>query len=254
MIDKDLEERMHLAQTVTSMVLALRRKAEIKVRQPLQKILVPAVDESQCKALEAMRQLILGEVNVKDLEIVGDDDQSILVKKVKPDFKKLGPKFGKQMKQVAAAIQGLDQHEISRLEREGAISLMIEGEEAHIDVADVEIISEDIPGWLVANEGNVTVALDITVTPELRQEGVAREIVNRIQNIRKSRDYQITDRINLTFAPCQLTDDAIKNYADYVARQVLADTLLVGPVTDDDMTEILDIDGTDVKVRITLSK
>lgn len=254
MIDKDLEERMHLAQTVTSMVLALRRKAEIKVRQPLQKILVPAVDESQRKALEAMRQLILGEVNVKDLEIVGDDDQSILVKKVKPDFKKLGPKFGKQMKQVAAAIQGLDQHEISRLEREGAISLMIEGEEAHIDVADVEIISEDIPGWLVANEGNVTVALDITVTPELRQEGVAREIVNRIQNIRKSRDYQITDRINLTFAPCQLTDDAIKNYADYVARQVLADTLLVGPVTDDDMTEILDIDGTDVKVRITLSK
>ena len=254
MIDKELEERMHLAQTVTSMVLALRRKAEIKVRQPLQKILVPAVDESQRKALQAMRQLILGEVNVKDLDIVGDDDQSILVKKVKPDFKKLGPKFGKQMKQVAAAIQGLDQHEISRLEREGAISLMIDGKEAHIDVADVEIISEDIPGWLVANEGNVTVALDITVTPELRQEGVAREIVNRIQNIRKSRDYQITDRINLTFAPCQLTDDAIKNYADYVARQVLADTLLVGPVTDDDMTEILDIDGTDVKVRITLSK
>lgn len=254
MIDKDLEERMHLAQTVTSMVLALRRKAEIKVRQPLQKILVPAVDESQRKALQAMRQLILGEVNVKDLDIVGDDDQSILVKKVKPDFKKLGPKFGKQMKQVAAAIQRLDQHEISRLEREGVISLMIDGEEAHIDVADVEIISEDIPGWLVANEGNVTVALDITVTPELRQEGVAREIVNRIQNIRKSRDYQITDRINLTFAPCQLTDDAIKNYADYIARQVLADTLLVGPVTDDDMTEILDIDGTDVKVRITLSK
>ena len=254
MIDKELEERMHLAQAVTSMVLALRRKAEIKVRQPLQKILVPAVDESQRKALQAMRQLILGEVNVKDLDIVGDDDQSILVKKVKPDFKKLGPKFGKQMKQVAAAIQGLDQHEISRLEREGAISLMIDGEEAHIDVADVEIISEDIPGWLVANEGNVTVALDITVTPELRQEGVAREIVNRIQNIRKSRDYQITDRINLTFAPCQLSDDAIKNYADYVARQVLADTLLVGPVADDDMTEILDIDGTDVKVRITLSK
>ena len=254
MIDKELEERMHLAQAVTSMVLALRRKAEIKVRQPLQKILVPAVDESQRKALEAMRQLILGEVNVKDLDIVGDDDQSILVKKVKPDFKKLGPKFGKQMKQVAAAIQGLDQHKISRLEREGAISLMIDGKEAHIDVADVEIISEDIPGWLVANEGNVTVALDITVTPELRQEGVAREIVNRIQNIRKSRDYQITDRINLTFAPCQLTDDAIKNYADYVARQVLADTLLVGHVTDDDMTEILDIDGTDVKVRITLSK
>ncbi len=254
MIDKDLEERMHLAQTVTSMVLALRRKAEIKVRQPLQKILVPAVDESQRKALQAMRQLILGEVNVKDLDIVGDDDQSILVKKVKPDFKKLGPKFGKQMKQVAAAIQGLDQHEISRLEREGAISLMIDGKEANIDVADVEIISEDIPGWLVANEGNVTVALDITVTPELRQEGVAREIVNRIQNIRKSRDYQITDRINLTFAPCQLSDDAIKNYADYVARQVLADTLLVGPVADDDMTEILDIDGTDVKVRITLSK
>ena len=254
MIDKDLEERMHLAQTVTSMVLALRRKAEIKVRQPLQKILVPAVDESQRKALQAMRQLILGEVNVKDLDIVGDDDQSILVKKVKPDFKKLGPKFGKQMKQVAAAIQGLDQHEISRLEREGAISLMLDGKEANIDVADVEIISEDIPGWLVANEGNVTVALDITVTPELRQEGVAREIVNRIQNIRKSRDYQITDRINLTFAPCQLSDDAIKNYADYVARQVLADTLLVGPVADDDMTEILDIDGTDVKVRITLSK
>ncbi|MDE5720987.1 MAG: isoleucine--tRNA ligase [Paramuribaculum sp.] len=254
MIDKELEDRMHLAQTVTSMVLALRRKAEIKVRQPLQKILVPAVDDRQRNALDAMKALILSEVNVKDLEIVGDDGQSILVKRVKPDFKKLGPKFGKQMKQVAAAIQALGQHEISCLERDGKIALMIDGNESFVEAADVEIISEDIPGWLVANEGNVTVALDITVTPSLRQEGVAREIVNRVQNLRKSRDYQITDRINLTFAPCQLTDDALASYADYISRQVLADTLLVGEVADDELTETLDIDGTDVKVRITLSK
>ena len=245
---------MHLAQTVTSMVLALRRKAEIKVRQPLQKILVPAVDDRQCKALEAIKGLILSEVNVKELEIVGDDDQSILVKRVKPDFKKLGPKFGKQMKQVAAAIQALGQQEISCLERDGKITLMIDGTEASVDAADVEIISEDIPGWLVANEGNVTVALDITVTPSLRQEGVAREIVNRIQNLRKSRDYQITDRINIVFAASQLTDDAVAGYADYISRQVLADTLAVGEVADDELTEVLDIDGTDVKVRITLSK
>lgn len=253
-IDKELEDRMHLAQTVTSMVLALRRKAEIKVRQPLQKILVPAVDDRQCKALEAIKGLILSEVNVKELEIVGDDDQSILVKRVKPDFKKLGPKFGKQMKQVAAAIQALGQQEISCLERDGKITLMIDGTEASVDAADVEIISEDIPGWLVANEGNVTVALDITVTPSLRQEGVAREIVNRIQNLRKSRDYQITDRINIVFAASQLTDDAVAGYADYISRQVLADTLAVGEVADDELTEVLDIDGTDVKVRITLSK
>lgn len=253
-IDKELEDRMHLAQTVTSMVLALRRKAEIKVRQPLQKILVPAVDDRQCKALEAIKGLILSEVNVKELEIVGDDDKSILVKRVKPDFKKLGPKFGKQMKQVAAAIQALGQQEISCLERDGKITLMIDGTEASVDAADVEIISEDIPGWLVANEGNVTVALDITVTPSLRQEGVAREIVNRVQNLRKSRDYQITDRINIVFAASQLTDDAVAGYADYISRQVLADTLAVGEVADDELTEVLDIDGTDVKVRITLSK
>ena len=141
------------------------------------------------------------------MEIVGDDDKSILVKHVKPDFK-LGPKFGKQMKQVAAAIQALGRQEISCLERDGKITLMIDGTEASVDAADVEIISEDIPGWLVANEGNVTVALDITVTPSLRQEGVAREIVNRVQNLRKSRDYQITDRINIVFAASQLTDDA----------------------------------------------
>lgn len=224
LIDKPLEESMHLAQTVTSMVLALRRKADIKVRQPLGRIMVPAADATRRAQLEAMTPLILSEVNVKELSIVSEDGDGILVKRVKPDFRKLGPKHGKMMKQVAAAVQAMTAAEIASLERDGSVMIKVGDTTASIDLADVEVISEDIPGWLVANEGNVTVALDVTVTPELRAEGIARDIVNRIQNIRKTRRYDITDRINLVFAHSD-ADDAISRHSGYICRQVLADSL-----------------------------
>ena len=248
-IDKTLEESMHLAQVITSMVLALRRKADLKVRQPLQRIMVPATDAARRAALEAMKPLILSEVNVKELEIVGEDGDGVLVKRVKPDFRKLGPKHGKMMKQVAAAVQAMNAADIAALERDGSVRISVGGTEAVIDLADVEVISEDIPGWLVANEGNVTVALDVTVTPELRREGIARDIVNRIQNIRKSRRYEITDRINLRFAPSEATDEAINEYADYICRQVLAVSLEIAPVGAD--AEMLTLDDLELAVDIT---
>ncbi|MDE6651212.1 MAG: isoleucine--tRNA ligase [Paramuribaculum sp.] len=250
LIDKKLEDRMHLAQTVTSMVLALRRKAAIKVRQPLQAIIVPALNNEMADDLEKIKPLLLSEVNVKELRIVDATGDGMLVKKVKPDFKKLGPKFGKSMKLVAAAVQALTQHQIAELEREDAITLDVEGTPAVIEKADVEIISQDIPGWLVANEGSVTVALDVTVSDELKAEGIARDIVNRIQNIRKNRGFDITDRITLVFEPDAETDNAVKTYADYIARQVLADSVTSAPVASLAGVETLDLDGTEIKVAV----
>lgn len=256
-IDKKLEERMRLAQTITSLVLSLRRKANLKVRQPLQRIMIPAIDSAQAESIMAMKDLILGEVNVKELQLVSGDD-TMLVKRVKPDFKKLGPKFGKAMKQVAAAVQSMSQHDIATLEREGSITLQLGDTPATIELCDVEVMSEDIPGWLVASEGNVTVALDITVTPELRMEGLARDIVNRIQNIRKDRNYEITDKIVLTFAP--EADDAdtraaLEAYGSYIARQVLANDLMIGEVAADDAdVEVLELDSLNLPVKIVLVK
>lgn len=249
-IDKALEERMAMAQQITSMVLALRRKAAIKVRQPLGKILIPLSDNRLREVIEPVSRLILNEVNVKDLQML-DSGEAFLVKRVKPDFKKLGPLFGKRMKAVAAAVQQMSQQQIAQLEREGRIVLDVEGEEATVPAADVEIISEDIPGWLVANEGLLTVALDVTLTPELKQEGVARELVNRIQNIRKSRDYSITDRIDVVVAPNAETDDAVARFRDYISDQVLASSLTVGQVAAE--TETLDLDGVEVIISITRS-
>lgn len=251
-IDKDLEERMKMAQDITSMVLALRRKVNIKVRQPLQTVMIPVMSDAQRDAIASMADLILGEVNVKEIKFVGNED-GVLVKRVKPDFKKLGPKYGKIMKQVAAAISAMSQHDIAVLEKDGSIRLDINGTEAVVDKADVEIISEDIPGWLVANDGNITVALDITISDELRREGIARDIVNRVQNIRKSRGYDITDKINLVFASNEATDDALRDYADYIARQVLADSVSVGDADlSGDGLETLDLDGVNLNVIITL--
>lgn len=253
-IDKALEERMQLAQGITSMVLALRRKASIKVRQPLSRIMVPVVDDAQRAAFVAVRPLILSELNVKELEILGPDENR-LVKRVKPDFKKLGPKFGKQMKMVAVAVQSMEQSRIAELERNGEVAVTLaDGSDAVISVADVEIISEDIPGWLMANDGNLTAALDVTVTPELRKEGIARELVNRIQNIRKDRDYRITDKITVTVEPNDLTDEAVASFKDYIGRQVLATEVKVGPVADGDDTATLEIDDAEIRVDIVLNK
>ncbi|WP_366141960.1 class I tRNA ligase family protein [uncultured Duncaniella sp.] len=253
LIDPELEERQKLAQDITSMTLALRRKVNLKVRQPLQTIMVPVADDARRAALEAIQELVKNEINVKDLKIVGNDE-GILVKSVKPDFKKLGPKFGKQMKAAAEIIKNLDAKSIATLERDGKLTFDLNGTPAEVELTDVEIISEDIPGWLVANEGNLTIALDVTVTPELRREGIARDIVNRIQNIRKSRDYDITDRIALTFAPGEATDDAIRDFADYISRQVLATSLEIAPLADgEEGVEELSMDDINAKVKITLA-
>ena len=226
LIDKDLEARMEMAQKITSMVLALRRKVNIKVRQPLQAIMVPATEE-QKKHIEAVKQLIMNEVNVKELKFV--EGQGILVKKVKCNFRTMGKKFGKLMKGVAAAVDALTQEQIAELESNGTIGINVEGQDLTVEVADVEIISEDIPGWLVANEGSLTVALEVELTDELRQEGMAREIINRVQNIRKESGLEITDRISITLAPNAEIEKSVAAFGEYIKTQVLADAITIAP-------------------------
>ena len=247
-IDKELEERMHIAQDITSMVLALRRKVNIKVRQPLTTLMIPILDEYQKEHIEAVQELILNEVNVKNLKFV-DNAAGILVKRIKPDFKKLGPKYGKIMKQLATAIAAMSQDDILRFETEGDFLFDINGQHAVIETSDVEIISEDIPGWLVANEGKLTVALDVTVTDELKREGIARELVNRIQNIRKSSGFDITDKINIRISSNEETDAAVEEYKTYIAKQVLANSIEITEKLDRDINE-LDFENFKLKVSI----
>ena len=247
MIDKELEERMQIAQDISSMTLALRRKVNIKVRQPLHTLLVSAVDEHQRAAVEAVKDIILNEVNVKELKFA-DAGSNILVKKVKPDFKKLGPRYGKVMKALAAAIQAMTQAEIATFERDGSFTFPIDGNACTVLTDDVEIISEDIPGWLVANEGRLTIALDITVTDELRREGLARELVNRLQNLRKSSGLEITDHIRVTLAPAKEMEGVLETYGDYIRRQVLADAI-TSTERSADMTD-LEFDDFQLPVKI----
>ena len=230
------------------MVLALRRKKNLKVRQPLTSIMIPVTDDAQRTAIEAVSDLITSEVNVKGIKFVGNDE-GILVKKVKPDFKKLGPKYGKIMKALAAQLTTMSQADILKLEQEGSIKLMVGDQEAVVDTTDVEIISEDIPGWLVSNEGNLTVALDITVTDELRREGMARELVNRIQNVRKSKNFDITDKVLVSISPDERINDAVEAYGDYIAHQVLALDIKLEPVEGDDAI-VLDMDGWNLNVKV----
>ena len=227
LIDKDLEARMQMSQKITSMVLALRRKVNIKVRQPLQSIMIPAVDDTQRKHIEAVKNLIMSEVNVKELKFV--EGTGILVKKVKCNFRTMGKKFGKLMKGVAAAMAELSQEQIGELEQKGTIAINVDGQMLSVEAADVEIISEDIPGWLVANEGNLTVALEVELTDELRNEGMAREIINRVQNIRKESGLEITDHVKVTLAPNEQIEAAIASFADYIKGQVLADEIAIAP-------------------------
>lgn len=224
-IDSDLEIRMGMAQKITSMVLALRRKVNIKVRQPLQAIMIPAVDDEQKNHIEAVKDLIKNEVNVKELRFV--EGSGVLVKKVKCNFRTMGKKFGKLMKGIAAAMGNLSQEEISQLQTTGSYELEVEGQKAVVEATDVEIISEDIPGWLVSNEGNLTVALDVELTDELLNEGMARELINRIQNIRKEIGLEITDRINVTLSPESKVEAALAGFADYIKAQVLADNVCI---------------------------
>lgn len=247
-IDKSLEECMQIAQDISSAVLALRRKESIKVRQPLTQIMIPVLNEQQRNDIEAVRDLILSEVNVKELNYV-DNAAGILVKKVKPDFKKLGPRYGKIMKQLAVEVQNMSQDAIIALEKNGNYTFDVSGQEATIELSDVEIISEDIPGWLVANAGKLTVALDVTITDDLRKEGIARELVNRIQNIRKSSGFDITDRINIEISDKEQVRDTISEYKDYIASQVLADKIILADVKNGQ-----DIDMDDYILQIYIDK
>ena len=244
MIDTDLEQRMAMAQKITSMVLALRRKVSIKVRQPLQAIMIPAVDDEQRKHIEAVKELIMNEVNVKELKFV--EGQGILVKKVKCNFRTRGKRFGKMRKAIAAATAAFDQEQIAVLENNGQTELDIDGQKVTIEAADVEIISEDIPGWLVTNEGNLTVALEVELTDELRNEGVARELINRIQNLRKESGLEITDHISVVITRLEAIEKSMGDFADYVKEQVLADSIELG---DNDGVE-LDIDEMKLNIKI----
>ena len=249
-IDSKLEKRMAIAQQITSMVLSLRRKKNLKVKQPLTAIMIPVIDEAQKQDIEAVADLIMSEVNVKGINYVGGD-AGILVKRIKPDFKKLGPKFGKNMKAAAQALTSLEQSQIAQFEKDGKIALTLNGEEAVVELADVEVISEDIPGWLVANDGNITVALDITITDDLRKEGIARELVNRIQNVRKSKDFNITDRIVVKITPDEHVNDAVDQFKDYIAKQVLAVAIELAPV---EGADVIALDMDDYELKITVDK
>ena len=233
LVDADLEARMAIAQKITSMVLALRRKVNIKVRQPLQAIMIPAASEEQKKHIEAVKELVMNEVNVKELRFV--EGSGVLVKKVKCNFRTMGKKFGKLMKGIAAAMSALEQEQIADLEKNGTIALNVDGNDVVVEAADVEIISEDIPGWLVSNEGNLTVALEVELNDELRREGMARELINRIQNLRKENNFEITDRVNVEVSPNQEVENAVSSFADYIKGQVLADNIVVA---DNDGAEV----------------
>ena len=249
-IDAALEERMSLAQIITSNVLALRRKVNLKVRQPLQTLLVPVMDAAQRVAIEAVKGIVLDEVNVKNLKLV-DNEESGLVKRVKADFKKLGPKYGRIMKDLGKAITAMEQKDIVELEKNGSFTFSSLPGEPVVTLDDVEVIPEDIPGWLVANDGNVTVALDVTVTPQLKNEGMARELINRIQNIRKSSDFEITDKVRVELTSSQAVDEALASFGDYVAAQVLADEIVTVESLEGEGVVALDIDGTEILARVT---
>ena len=250
-VDKDLELRMDVAQRLTSLVLSLRKKANIKVRQPLVKMLVPANDAALEAALKAVADTVKTEVNVKDLEIVAADNE-VFVKRVQPDFKKLGPKFGKLMKAAAERIKALGAKEISSLERDGYLDIDVDGQTTRIELDDVKIISEDMEGWLVANDGDLTVALDIEINPDRAREGLARDIVNRIQRLRKDRGYDITDHINLTLLPGENVAEVVDQYGEYIAGQLLADNITVAEPDNDADVVILDID--DLKLGAVVTK
>ncbi|MDC1105680.1 isoleucine--tRNA ligase [Prolixibacteraceae bacterium] len=238
LIDEKLEERMTIAQKVCSMVLSLRRKEKLKVRQPLQKIMVPILDNDFEAQFEAVKDIILTEVNVKEVEYI-TANSGVIKKKIKPNFKTLGPKYGKIMKGIAGAVNKLSQDDINLFETNGSFQLLVQEQQVDLTLEDVEIMSEDIPGWLVANEGALTVALDITITESLREEGIAREFINRIQNIRKESDFDVTDKVVITIQRHDNLNSALENFADYISKQTLASELsLVDEIANDSGQEV----------------
>ncbi|MEI7422015.1 MAG: isoleucine--tRNA ligase [Prolixibacteraceae bacterium] len=241
LVDKALEERMEMAQTASSMILGLRRKEKIKVRQPLARIIVPVLNENFRKQFEAIESIVLTEVNVKTVEYL-TDSSGIIKKKIKPNFKTLGPKYGKLMKQIAAVVSSMDQQQIVAFERTGSFDTFIEGEAVRLVTEDAEIMTEDIPGWQVASEGNLTVALDINVTPELRLEGIARELINRIQNLRKESGFEVTDKIELTVGQHPELAAALEKYGEYICNQTLAIKLSLADISEMKTDQLVEIE------------
>ena len=249
LINLALEHKMQKAQAISSMVLSLRKKEMIKVRQPLQRIMIPVTNQNDRDEIRAVSELIASEVNVKEVELI-DDASGMLVKNVKPNFKILGPKFGKKMRFVSAAIQNLTDHEIATLEKENELVIQVEGEKEKLSLSDVEISTQDIEGWLVANQGNLTVALDVSISKELRNEGIARELINRIQNLRKENGYQVTDRINLYIEKDGVVDEAIIANTSYIKNETLTNELFLKEEIINGNSIVFD----DVKTMLLLEK
>ena len=250
LVDTDLEEKMSLAQKVSSMVLALRRKVGIKVRQPLSRIVVPVLDPALKEHIAAVESLILSEVNVKRLEFI-EDTTGVITKRIKPNFKTLGPRYGKQMKRIAASVAAFSQADIARLERTDRWTADVDGVRVEATAADFDITSEDMPGWLVATEGKLTVAMDITVTEELRREGVARELINRIQNIRKDSGFEVTDRIRVEIEAKEAVVGAVAAYADYIGQQTLARDVRTAALPEGEFVVESEIDEEPLKIAVT---
>lgn len=249
-IDKDLEERMQMAQKICSLVLSLRKRNNLKVRQPLSKIMIPAKNAHQQAQIEAVRDLILSEVNIKSIDFLSKEN-NVLVKSIKANFKTLGPKFGAKMKAIASGISAFSQEDIAKIENEGKYALTIGEEQIEIALSDVEIITQDIPGWVVANEDDLTVALDTTITDALRKEGISRELVNRIQNIRKEQGFDVTDNIIVEIEKCDLLCEAAKSFHDYIAGETLTKELKFSEQVDNPLQTIDVIDGKELAIRIT---
>lgn len=249
-IDKDLEERMQMAQKICSLVLSLRKRNNLKVRQPLSKIMIPAKNAHQQAQIEAVRDLILSEVNVKSIDFLSKEN-NVLVKSIKANFKTLGPKFGAKMKAIASGISAFSQEDIAKIENEGKYALTIGEEQIEITLSDVEIITQDIPGWVVANEDDLTVALDTTITDALRKEGISRELVNRIQNIRKEQGFDVTDNIIVEIEECDLLCEAAKSFHDYIAGETLTKELKFSEQVDNPLQTIDVIEGKELAIRIT---
>jgi isoleucyl-tRNA synthetase len=248
-VNKMLESKMQKAQTISSLVLSLRKKEMIKVRQPLQKVMIPVLDESQRAEIEAISDLIKAEVNVKEIVLL-DDASGVLVKQIKPNFKTLGPRFGKDMGLISKEIQSFSKEQINQLDKEGSLNVVIAGNDVTLTLEDVEITSQDIEGWLVANSNGITVALDITISEELKQEGIARELVNRIQNIRKDSGFEVTDKIKVQLKRNGLLEQAILKNEDYIKSETLTDSL----VFIDELESGVEIEFDDIKTMILISK
>jgi isoleucyl-tRNA synthetase len=249
-IDLDLEQRMEYAQRISSLVLSIRKKEKIRVRQPLQKILLPVLDPSFERQVDAVKPLILAETNIKDVEYLGEEDAGFLKKRIKPNFKTLGRRLGKNMKAAAQIIGEMSQQEIARVEQSNQYTLAVNGDTFELTLEDFEISTEDIPGWKVATDGKLTVALDVTITEALQAEGMARELVNRIQNSRKNQDFNVTDRIIVQLEDHPAIRAAVEQFGDYIRQEVLADELTLAAGVTGEEFELPD----EVKARMLVTR